>query len=140
MDDNATPNTDTAALDAPIDRGIAIDIATRYLDDQSKPDEELYYFAYTIGIRNTGARAAQLISRRWRVVDAAGGLREVEGEGVVGEQPRLLPGEGYVYTSGAVLSTSVGTMRGEYLLHAEDGTEFSTPIPEFVLAVPRTLH
>lgn len=119
---------------------IAIDVATRYLDEQSRPGEDLYYFAYTIGIRNTGARAAQLISRRWRVVDAAGGLREVEGEGVVGEQPRLRPGERFEYTSTTSFSTPCGTMEGAYVLRADDGTEFEAPIPPFVLCIPRTLH
>ncbi len=119
---------------------IAIDVATRYLDEQSRPGEDLYYFAYTIGIRNTGARAAQLISRRWRVVDATGGLREVEGEGVVGEQPRLRPGERFEYTSTTSFSTPCGTMEGAYVLRADDGTEFEAPIPPFVLCIPRTLH
>lgn len=119
---------------------IAIDVATRYLDEQSRPGEDLYYFAYTIGIRNTGARAAQLISRRWRVVYATGGLREVEGEGVVGEQPRLRPGERFEYTSTTSFSTPCGTMEGAYVLRADDGTEFEAPIPPFVLCIPRTLH
>ena len=119
---------------------IAIDVATRYLDEQSRPGEDLYYFAYTIGIRNTGARAAQLISRRWRVVDATGGLREVEGEGVVGEHPRLRPGERFEYTSTTSFSTPCGTMEGAYVLRADDGTEFEAPIPPFVLCIPRTLH
>ncbi|MBW8850830.1 MAG: Co2+/Mg2+ efflux protein ApaG [Xanthomonadales bacterium] len=119
---------------------IAIDVATRYLNEQSRPGEDLYYFAYTIGIRNTGARAAQLISRRWRVVDATGGLREVEGEGVVGEQPRLRPGERFEYTSTTSFSTPCGTMEGAYVLRADDGTEFEAPIPPFVLCIPRTLH
>lgn len=119
---------------------IAIDVATRYLDEQSRPGEDLYYFAYTIGIRNTGARAAQLIARRWRVLDATGGLREVEGEGVVGEQPRLRPGERFEYTSTTSFSTPCGTMEGAYVLRADDGTEFEAPIPPFVLCIPRTLH
>lgn len=140
MDDNATPNTDTAALDAPIDRGIAIDIATRYLDDQSKPDEELYYFAYTIGIRNTGHAPAQLISRRWLIVDAVGFPREVIGEGVVGEQPRLRPGERFEYTSSTFFKTPYGTMEGAYVMRGDDGTEFEALIPQFVLCIPRMLH
>jgi ApaG protein len=74
------------------------------------------------------------------ITDANGKVEEVRGEGVVGEQPRLQPGESYSYTSGAVLETQVGTMRGAYLFHADDGTDFEVPIPEFVLSVPRTLH
>ena len=119
---------------------IAIDIATRSLDDQSKPDEELYYFAYTIGIRNTGSRPAQLVSRRWLIVDAVGFPREVVGDGVVGEQPRLRPGEAFEYTSGAVLETGEGTMRGSYRMQADDGSAFDAPIAPFTLSVPRTLH
>ncbi len=119
---------------------IAIDVATRYLDEQSRPGEDLYYFAYTIGIRNTGARPAQLIARRWRVVDATGGLREVEGEGVVGEQPRLRPGERFEYTSTTFFNTPCGTMEGAYTMRADDGTEFEAPIPPFVLCIPRTIH
>jgi ApaG protein len=114
---------------------IAIDIATRYLDDQSKPDEELYYFAYTIGIRNTGSRPAQLVSRRWLIVDAVGFPREV-----VGEQPRLRPGERFEYTSSTFFKTPYGTMEGAYVMRADDGTEFEAPIPQFVLCIPRMLH
>ena len=86
-------------MDETTHRTIAIDIATRYLDEQSKPDEDLYYFAYTIGIGNTGNVPSQLISRRWLIVDALGFPREVVGDGVVGEQPRLRPGERFEYTS-----------------------------------------
>ncbi|HEY1135991.1 MAG TPA: Co2+/Mg2+ efflux protein ApaG [Xanthomonadaceae bacterium] len=129
---------DTTA-DAP-DYAIAIDIATRYLDEQSKPDEELYYFAYTIGIRNTGTRAARLISRRWLIVDAIGFPREVVGEGVVGEQPHLHPGERFEYTSSTFFKTPYGTMEGAYVMRGDDGTEFEAPIPQFVLCIPRMLH
>jgi ApaG protein len=125
--------------DAP-DYAIAIDVATRYLDEQSKPDEELYYFAYTIGIRNTGARPAQLISRRWLIVDAIGFPREVVGEGVVGEQPHLRPGERFEYTSSTFFKTPYGTMEGAYVMRADDGTEFEAEIPQFVLCIPRMLH
>jgi ApaG protein len=125
--------------DAP-DHTIAIDIATRYLDEQSKPDEELYYFAYTIGIRNTGTRAAQLISRRWLIVDAIGFPREVIGDGVVGEQPRLAPGERFEYTSSTFFKTPYGTMEGAYTMRHDDGTLFEAPIPQFVLCIPRMLH
>ena len=125
--------------DAP-DYAIAIDIATRFLDEHSKPAEDLYYFAYTIGIRNTGRHPAQLIARRWHLVDAAGAPREVAGDGVVGEQPRLMPGERYEYTSSACFKTPYGTMEGAYLMRGDDGTEFEAPIPQFVLSMPRTLH
>jgi ApaG protein len=125
--------------DAP-DYAIAIDVATRYLDEQSKPDEELYYFAYTIGIRNTGVRPAPHISRRWLIVDAIGFPREVVGDGVVGEQPRLRPGERFEYTSSTFFKTPYGTMEGAYVMRADDGTEFEAEIPQFVLCIPRMLH
>ena len=119
---------------------ITIDIATRYLDEQSKPDEELYYFAYTIGIRNTGRVPAQLISRRWLIVDAVGFPREVVGDGVVGEQPRLHPGERFEYTSSTFFKTPYGTMEGAYVMRADDGADFEAPTPHFVLCIPRMLH
>ncbi len=119
---------------------IEVSVDARFVVEQSQPEADRYVFAYTITLRNVGEVPARLLARHWVITDANGKVEEVRGEGVVGEQPRLRPGEGYSYTSGAVLSTSVGTMRGEYFLHADDGTEFETPIPEFVLSVPRTLH
>ena len=117
-----------------------IDVATRYLDDQSAPDEDRFVFAYTIQIRNAGKRPARLVARHWVITDANGRTEEVDGEGVVGEQPWLRPGEAFEYTSGAVLATGLGTMQGSYEMVADDGTSFEAPIPAFTLAVPRTLH
>ena len=122
------------------DYNFDIDVATRYLDDQSEPEQNRYVFAYTINIRNRGSVAARLLARHWVITDANGKVNEVEGEGVVGEQPWLRPGEGFQYTSGAVLETSLGTMEGSYAMLADDGTQFEAPIPAFTLAVPRTLH
>ena len=119
---------------------IDIRIATRYLDEQSAPEEDRFVFAYTISIRNAGAAAAQLMRRHWVITDANGKVQEVRGDGVVGEQPLLQPGEDFEYTSGAVLETSVGTMQGSYELVGDDGTVFEAPIPMFTLSVPRTLH
>lgn len=117
-----------------------IDVDTRFLDDQSAPEEGRYVFAYTIHIRNEGNVPARLLGRRWLITDGNGKVQEVVGEGVVGEQPRLRPGEGFEYTSGAVLETDIGTMRGSYDVLADDGTRFAAPIPPFTLSVPRTLH
>jgi ApaG protein len=122
------------------DHVIAIDVATRYLDDQSEPDQDRYVFAYTIHIRNTGSVPARLLGRHWFITDANGNVQEVTGEGVVGEQPWLRPGEDFSYTSGAVLETHLGTMHGSYEMLADDGTRFDAPIPRFTLSVPRTLH
>jgi ApaG protein len=122
------------------DHVIAIDVATRYLDDQSEPEQDRYVFAYTIHIRNTGSVPARLLGRHWFITDANGNVQEVTGEGVVGEQPWLRPGEDFSYTSGAVLETHLGTMHGSYEMLADDGTRFDAPIPRFTLSVPRTLH
>ncbi|WP_330946229.1 Co2+/Mg2+ efflux protein ApaG [Thermomonas sp. LB-4] len=117
-----------------------IDVDTRFLDEQSAPEEDRYVFAYTIHIRNLGKIPARLLGRHWLITDGNGKVREVVGEGVVGEQPWLQPGEGFEYTSGAVLETDFGTMRGSYDVLADDGTRFAAPIPAFTLSVPRTLH
>jgi ApaG protein len=117
-----------------------IDVDTCFLDDQSAPEEGRFVFAYTIHIRNGGNVPARLLRRHWLITDGNGKVQEVEGEGVVGEQPWLRPGEGFEYTSGAVLETDIGTMRGSYDILADDGTRFAAPIPAFTLSVPRTLH
>lgn len=117
-----------------------IEVATRFLDDQSVPEEGRYVFAYTVQIRNDGKVPARLLGRRWLITDGNGKEQEVVGEGVVGEQPWLRPGEGFEYTSGAVLETDIGTMRGSYDVLADDGTRFAAPIPPFTLSIPRTLH
>ena len=117
-----------------------IEVATRFLDDQSVPEEGRYVFAYTVQIRNDGKGPARLLGRRWLITDGNGKEQEVVGEGVVGEQPWLRPGEGFEYTSGAVLETDIGTMRGSYDVLADDGTRFAAPIPPFTLSIPRTLH
>jgi ApaG protein len=127
-------------MDEHSDYALEISVATQFLDEQSDPDGERYVFAYTIRIRNLGRLPAQLLDRHWLITDGNGKVEEVRGEGVVGEQPRLEPGEAFTYTSGAVLETAVGTMEGSYHLSGDDGTEFDAPIPPFTLAVPRTLH
>ena len=119
---------------------IDIDVATRFLADQSAPEDGRYVFAYTIHIRNRGRMPARLIDRHWVITDANGKTEEVRGEGVVGEQPWLRPGDDFEYTSGAVLETEQGTMRGSYGMLADDGTRFDAPIAPFALSVPRTLH
>ena len=117
-----------------------IEVATRFLDHKTVPEEGRYVFAYTVHIRNDGKVPARLLGRRWLITDGNGKEQEVVGEGVVGEQPWLRPGEGFEYTSGAVLETDIGTMRGSYDVLADDGTRFAAPIPPFTLSIPRTLH
>ncbi|MDG2516760.1 MULTISPECIES: Co2+/Mg2+ efflux protein ApaG [Lysobacter] len=122
------------------DYSFDITVATRYLDSQSEPGQDRYVFAYTISIRNSGSEAARLTRRHWLITDGNGKVQEVEGEGVVGEQPWLRPGDDFEYTSGAVLETTHGMMEGTYTMVGDDGTPFETPIPAFTLSVPRTLH
>ena len=113
---------------------------THYLASESEPDNANYVFTYTIMIANVGQVAAQLISRHWVITDGSGEQQEVRGLGVVGHQPLMQPGEGFEYTSGCVLPTPIGTMRGNYQMAAEDGTPFEAVIPEFMLSAPHTLH
>ena len=119
---------------------IAVSVETRFLDEQSAPRENRFVFAYTITISNHGEVPARLLTRHWIITDANGKVQEVRGDGVIGEQPWMRPGDDFRYTSGAVLETAVGTMKGSYEMLADDGTRFDAPIPEFTLSVPRTLH
>jgi ApaG protein len=119
---------------------ITVEVETKYVEGQSEPESERYVFSYTIIIRNEGSVPAQLLSRHWVITDANGNIQEVRGEGVVGEQPHLNPGEGFQYTSGAMIATPVGSMSGSYQMVADDGEEFEAEIPAFTLAIPRTLH
>ena len=119
---------------------LTVQVRTRYLPEQSEPEQGNYAFAYTITIRNTGDVPSQLISRHWVITDAEEQVQEVNGLGVVGHQPLLPPGESFEYTSWATIKTPVGTMRGEYFCVAEDGHRFEATIPEFVLSPPRSLH
>jgi ApaG protein len=119
---------------------IDVGVETTYIDDQSDPATDRYVFAYTITISNTGSTPAKLLNRHWLITDANGKIQEVRGQGVVGEQPYLRPGEKFRYTSGTVIETPVGTMEGEYEMQADDGRMFMAPIDRFSLAVPRVLH
>ncbi len=119
---------------------IKINVETRYIEEQSFPEQERYVFAYTITIENCGKVPAQLLRRHWIITDANNRVQEVKGEGVIGEQPHLKPGENFRYTSGTMLETPVGSMSGSYQLIADDGVEFDADIPAFTLAIPRTLH
>ena len=119
---------------------IRIQVATSYVDEQSEPDQDRYVFAYTITISNDGDVPAKLLSRHWVITDANGKVQEVSGDGVVGEQPHLQPGQEFRYSSGAVLETPVGAMQGLYRMQADDGVSFDAPIEPFTLAVPGLLH
>ena len=119
---------------------IRVDVETSYLDEQSSPTEQRYVFAYTITIRNEGEHPAQLLSRHWIITDANGKVKEVRGDGVVGEQPHLEPGQGFRYSSGAIIETPVGTMQGSYLMVDGEGRRFDAPIAPFRLAIPGILQ
>ena len=119
---------------------IDIKVDTAYLESQSSPENDQYVFSYTITIANTGSNAAKLVDRHWVITDSNGKIEEVRGEGVVGEQPHLKPGEAFRYTSGAVLETTTGCMEGEYLMISDNDEHFMAPIPPFSLAVPNKLH
>ncbi len=119
---------------------IRVDVETRYIEDQSNPEQNYYVFAYTITIQNKGRQSAQLLTRHWVITDSNQKVQEVRGDGVVGEQPLLKPGEQFVYTSGTMLETEIGTMKGSYQMLADDGSHFDAAIDEFVLSTPRVLH
>ena len=123
-----------------IECDIHIHVATSYVDDQSEPDADRYVFAYTITISNKGKVPATLRSRHWVITDANGKVQEVTGDGVVGEQPLLNPGERFRYSSGAVIETPVGAMQGMYRMETDTGANFDAPIAPFTLAVPGLLH
>ncbi|MBI5438772.1 MAG: Co2+/Mg2+ efflux protein ApaG [Nitrosomonadales bacterium] len=120
--------------------GFIIRTQANYLPDQSDEPGNRFVFSYTINITNLGSGTVKLISRHWIITDANHHVQEVRGQGVVGEQPSLGPNQSFEYTSGTVLTTQVGTMRGSYRMQAGDGMEFDVEIPQFVLSVPRVLH
>ncbi|EIJ42072.1 uncharacterized protein affecting Mg2+/Co2+ transport [Beggiatoa alba B18LD] len=119
---------------------VTVEVETRYIDEQSDPEINRYVFAYTVTIRNLGKMPARLMTRHWVIMDANGKVQEVRGEGVVGEQPYLRPGEGFRYTSAAMIETPVGSMQGSYQMIADNGEQFLAPITPFSLALPHTLH
>lgn len=119
---------------------LSVVVEPHFVPDQSDPSKQQFVFAYKVRITNTGERPAQVISRHWIITDGDRGEHEVRGLGIVGQQPLLGPGETFEYTSGCPLKTPVGTMRGSYHCVGENGVPFEVEIPEFVLAMPRTLH
>jgi len=119
---------------------IHVAVQVRYLVDQSDEADNRHVFSYTITITNQGELPVQLLHRHWIITDANNHVQEVRGKGVVGEQPVIKQGQSFEYSSGTVLATQVGTMSGSYQMQVVDGGEFSVPIPQFVLSVPRVLH
>lgn len=119
---------------------VNITTVTGFIEQQSDRDNNRFVFAYTITIENISDQPFQLVSRHWVIQDANQKIEEVYGDGVVGEQPVIKPGEKYSYSSGAVLETEMGTMEGRYFMLSEEENEFEVSIPKFVLTVPRVLH
>lgn len=120
--------------------GIRVDVESRYLPDRSEPGSHRWLFGYTITVSNVGDAPAQLRSRHWIIADADGNLEDVEGDGVVGQQPRLEPGEGFRYSSFCVLKTPHGSMGGTYRMVRDDGTAFDAVIARFPLLIPQQVN
>lgn len=120
--------------------GIRITVTPSYWPERSAPESSHFAFMYKVEIANVGTQPAQLRSRHWVITDANGRVEEVRGEGVVGKQPRLAPGERFEYTSWAMLRTAFGSMRGSYFMVRPDGAEFEAQIGEFALTQPHALH
>ena len=119
---------------------IEINVETTYLSSESNPDENKYYFLYTVLIKNNSLKKTKLLSRHWVIRDDNGKIQDVKGEGVIGEQPDINPGEEFQYTSGTMIETSLGTMKGSYQMIDDEDNYFDAIIPEFVLTVPRAIH
>ena len=122
------------------DHGVRVEATAFYVADRSAPQQNYFFFAYRICIHNEGAEPVQLVSRHWIITDGVGRVQEVQGDGVVGEQPRLEPGESFEYTSFCPLPTPMGTMRGSYQMLRDDGSPFEAEIPAFTLATPQSLN
>jgi ApaG protein len=128
--DVAEPTSSSVTL------GVRVSVRSQYLAEQSSPRDDRYVFAYTVSISNEGSEPAQLRTRHWIITDGRGVVEEVRGDGVVGEQPSLQPGQTFQYTSGCVLPTPVGTMQGSYRMWRTDGSYFDATIAAFSLASP----
>lgn len=128
------------AVSTTAENNIHVDVQTVFVPAQSDPEQNRFVFAYTVTILNQGLVPAKLLTRHWLITDANGKVQEVRGDGVVGEQPYLKPGEGFRYSSGALLETPVGAMQGAYQLINDNGQHFDAPIAPFRLAVPGVLH
>jgi len=121
-----------------VTRGIRVRVAPQYLEDESSPENDRFFWAYTIDISNEGSETVQLRSRHWRITDGVGRTEEVRGPGVVGETPVLEPGTSFRYTSGCPLETPSGIMVGTYQMTTETGELFNVAIPAFSLDSPHT--
>ena len=117
-----------------------ISVQVKFLEEESKPEQGQYHFAYTISIKNDGEIPFQLIARHWIIIDSDGNTQQIKGLGVVGQQPLLKGGQAFEYTSWATIPTPTGSMKGSYYCISEEAEMFEVPIPEFTLIMPRILH
>ncbi|MDG2176039.1 MAG: Co2+/Mg2+ efflux protein ApaG [Gammaproteobacteria bacterium] len=120
--------------------GIEISTRTKYLELQSEPAKNSYAFSYTITILNHRDEPVRLLNRHWVITDQNNKVEEVNGKGVVGQQPVIQPGESFEYSSGTIIGSEIGDMRGSYTMETANGTQFEAPIPLFVLAIPNMIH
>ncbi|KAA3438517.1 MULTISPECIES: Co2+/Mg2+ efflux protein ApaG [Rufibacter] len=128
-------------MDTKTTQGVTVNVTTNYLPDYSSPAQQHFVFAYRITIQNNSEFTVKLLRRHWHIFDSNNEVREVEGEGVVGQQPVLEPGESHQYVSGCNLKTSIGKMAGTYLMERlVDGRQFYVTIPEFTLIIPYKLN
>lgn len=134
---NPKPNS---GINISMNSPVSVTVKTTYVAAQSRPEQRRFVYAYTITITNNGDTSAQLISRHWRIKDAQDNLQEVQGVGVIGEQPQLTAGESYTYTSGVIIETETGIMEGCYQMRSADGAMFDAPIPAFALVPPHAVH
>jgi len=121
-------------------RGVRVEVRSEYSPDHSTPAENLWFFVYSIRITNEGSEPVQLLRRHWIIANAMGEIEEVEGPGVIGEQPRLEPGESFEYSSGCPLGTPFGSMRGSYQMTNDAGVAFDAEVSEFTLRDPGAVH
>ena len=119
---------------------IQIEVRTRFLQEQSDPDADRYAFAYTVEICNRGMEPVTLLNRHWHITADNEKVEEVRGAGVIGQQPEILPGQSFHYTSGAVIETQFGSMQGDYEMLSASGEKFTAQIPPFLLAPPLAVH
>ena len=120
--------------------GIEISTRTKYLELQSEPAKNSYAFSYTITILNHRDEPVRLLNRHWVITDQNNKVEEVNGKGVVGQQPVIQPGESFEYSSGTIIGSEIGDMRGSYTMETANGTQFEAPVPLFVLAIPNMIH
>ncbi len=123
-----------------VTHSVQVDVAARFVPEQSTPEHNRWFFAYQVTISNLGERTVQLVSREWIITNAEGKVEVVRGAGVVGHQPTLRPNEGFQYVSGCPLDTAIGTMHGTFQMVADDGEQFEVEIAPFTLADPMSVN